>query len=68
MWWMGKHLDTKAIGGALKMLENYIVMWWNMKGRRHQQHLVNVTLLIGTTTTQKERSQKVLSCQLHFQL
>ncbi len=68
MWWMGEHLDTKAIGGALGMLENHIVMWWKKKGPRHQQHLMNMKLLIAATITQKERSEKVLSCQLHFQL
>ncbi len=68
MWWMGEHLDTKAIGGALGMLENHIIMWWKREGRWHQQHLMNVTFLIVVTTTKKERSQKVLSCQLHLQL
>jgi len=38
------------------------------KGRRHQQHLVNATLHVAATTTQKQRSQKVLNCQLHIQL
>jgi hypothetical protein len=66
MWWMGEHLDTKAIGGALGMLENHIIMWWKRRGRQHQQHLMNVTFLTTTTTTQKERSQKVLKCQLHL--
>ncbi len=66
MWWMGEHLDTKTIGRALGMLENHIVMWWKRKGRPHQHHLVNVTFLIATTTTQKERSHKVLSYQLHL--
>ncbi len=68
MWWMGEHLDTKAIGGALGMLENHIVIWWKRKGRQHQQHLVDVTLLIAATIIQKERSQKVPSYQLHLQL
>jgi hypothetical protein len=62
MWWMGEHLDTKVIGGTLGMLENHIVMWWKRRGHQHQQHLVKVTLLIAATITQKERSQKVLSC------
>jgi hypothetical protein len=65
---MGERLDTKARGGALGMLENHIVMWWKRKGRRHQQHLVNATLHVAATTSQMQRSQKVLSCQLHLQL
>jgi hypothetical protein len=52
MWWIGEHLDTKAIEGALGLLENHIIMWWKRRGHRHQQHLVNVTLLVTMTTTQ----------------